>query len=249
MAEELGVTKPTALSQIKLMGIKYSIPTQIPQLNQNHIKKRFDYAQQLVGKKVDDLIFIDESYFQLYRNTFGNWHYEDECNFTTKPQTRIRFMVYGAISYYGKSELHIYDQGFSINSEGYCQILSQILIPFAEDYYESYKRTRKERQFKDWYLIHDNVPSHKSKYTTKFLIENTIETLNHPPNSPDLNPIELIWAILKKRVEKQKPTNQENLKAIIVEQWNLIELDIIQSCISHFQSRIEYVYKLEGKFY
>jgi len=34
---------------------------------------------------------------------------------------------------------------------------------------------------------------------------NNIALMSHPPNSPDLNPIELVWAILKKRVEEKNP--------------------------------------------
>jgi transposase len=36
-----------------------------------------------------------------------------------------------------------------------------------------------------------------------------------PPNSPDLNPIEMIWAIMKPRVKKLVPQTKAELEEII----------------------------------
>jgi hypothetical protein len=54
---------------------------------------------------------------------------------------------------------------------------------------------------------------------TKWLGEQNIDILGAwPGNSPYLNPIENLWSILKRRVDKQ-PTNLDKLQALIMQEW------------------------------
>ncbi|KAK6030336.1 hypothetical protein OSTOST_03537, partial [Ostertagia ostertagi] len=43
----------------------------------------------------------------------------------------------------------------------------------------------------------DNAPPHKSRYTTAKQKEWNIEAVQWPPESPDLNPIEMLWGNMK----------------------------------------------------
>lgn len=49
-----------------------------------------------------------------------------------------------------------------------------------------------------------------------------------PGNSPDLNPIQNLWSILKRRLNKQNPTNSHNLQALIMQEWAAISQDVVQ---------------------
>ncbi|KAL4473446.1 hypothetical protein ABPG72_012125 [Tetrahymena utriculariae] len=246
IADSLKVSKNTILNKMHEMGLSFSVPKQIPQLNESHIQKILKDCRLLLNKSRKNIIYTYESYFQLQRNTQGRWYFENEANFQSIPQTRVCLMVYACICWEGKSEIYIYEKGFKVNSDTQFSILEEILIPFAEEQFYHTKRKRKQIS---WQLLQDNSPSHCSIVTKQFLQDNNISILNHPPNSLDLNPIELALAILKLKVEKQQPKNEDSLRQDISNSWELIDQAYIQACIQHFKNRIQQVYKLNGRFY
>ena len=72
--------------------------------------------------------------------------------------------------------------------------------------------------------MHDNAPSHAANATIKFLTKRGIPVsrlMQWPLASPDLNPIENLWAIVKKRISDGGM--QYNSKS---EVWDAIQ----QSC-------------------
>ena len=65
----------------------------------------------------------------------------------------------------------------------------------------------------------DNAPSHVSTKALEFYEKNKIERIEWPAKSPDLNPIENIWAIVKRELEKRKVTKQAEIIENIQEIW------------------------------
>ena len=54
-----------------------------------------------------------------------------------------------------------------------------------------------------------------------------VQNLSHPAQSPDLNPIEGIWLIIKQRIRRRVFDSEEELKEALQEEWDKITMEEI----------------------
>ena len=96
-------------------------------------------------------------------------------------------------------------------------------------------------------LMEDNAPCHNAYYTTREREKEKVEKVDWPPNSPDFNPIEHIWTLLKRRILRRRGTERITsvgaMKAVLEEEWDRITiaeinleilklLDIMKRCLA-----------------
>ena len=102
----------------------------------------------------------------------------------------------------------------------YCEILQQSMIP-------SLQKLGSRAVFQ-----HDNNPKHTSKMTIALLKRLRVKIMDWPSISPDLNPIEHLWGILKQKLEVCKVSNICQLHDVIMEEWKSIP---VPTCKLHAQ--------------
>lgn len=118
------------------------------------------------------------------------FRYEKEHVKPSKRSGRITARLFGWINGAGVGELTDVGEG-RFNAEKYVEILDEVFIPSV-----------RAMLFPDrmpFSLVQDNSPIHSARIVKLWFQEHPeISLLPHPPRSPDLNPIEHIWATMTK---------------------------------------------------
>lgn len=144
-------------------------------------------------------------------------------------------MVWTCFSAQGPSPFHKIDG--IMNGEGYRAVLEHRMLPHAE--WNMPLR---------WVFQHDNNPKHTSKVAKEWLTNNRIQTLDWPAQSPDLNPIENLFGILKRRVAGHRFSNKEELFNKLKTEWENLPEDCFYSLVASMPKRCEDVIKNKGGY-
>ena len=98
--------------------------------------------------------------------------------------------------------------------------------------------------------MQDNAPSHAAVATIKDLEERSVRLIYWPSFSPDLNPIERLWNIMKNWINTHYPNNHktsyDTLRKQVREAWDAIREDTLEELIDTMQERCQDVIDAEG---
>ena len=101
-----------------------------------------------------------------------------------------------------------------------------------------------------WIFQQDGASPHKANTTNVFLATHCralSSDLHWPPHSPDLNVIENLWAILKRKMPRQGARTQDELWLQVQRIWDEITIDEINNLVDSFRSRLMAVIALHGE--
>ncbi len=117
----------------------------------------------------------------------------------------------------------------TMNANMYCDILKQSMIP-------SLQRLGRRAVFQ-----HDNDHKRTSKMTTALLKKLRVMVTDWPSMSPDLNLIEHLWGILKRKVEERKVSNIHQLRGVVMEEWKRTPVAICEALVNSMPKRVKAV--------
>ncbi|GFV71973.1 uncharacterized protein TNCV_2459061 [Trichonephila clavipes] len=82
-------------------------------------------------------------------------------------------------------------------------------------------------------FMQDRALCHTARSIKAFLAEQNIPLLDWPGNSPDMNPIEKVWELMKREVVKDVIANKTQLLERIILMWKYHPQmqETVQSCI------------------
>lgn len=252
-ARKLKESNPQLLSTVSVRSVsryvkkKLNLPSRRaarkPLLKPNHKLKRIVFARKYSAWSIENIrsiLWSDESTFTVTGTPTGrvrrprNSDRYDE-RYTVKTQKHPQsVMVWGAFSYYGVSKLYFLEKGQTMNSNAYLNLLINNLPECFVDCNAEV-------------FMQDGASCHTSKVIKDWMKDYSVNVIEDwPGNSPDLNPIENLWYIVKKELREQDTNSLPKLKAAIEEVWNNISNDILHKLVDSVPNRLKEVIKKKG---
>lgn len=232
----------TTRRRIHEFGFRSRVPKKKPFLSAKQKRRRLMWCRERLSwgtQEWNKVLFSDESVFCVSVGPQRNrvWRFTHEAFQANCLKRTVKFstsiMVWGCFSVHGLGKLCILKG--SVNSEAYKAVLDNFMIPASEDLFEG-----------DFIFQQDSASCHTSKTTMSWLKNNNIQLLPWPVNSPDLNPIENIWGLMKKNNEILAPKDQNELIKFVKLVWDNISKDQCKKLVQSMPDRLRDVIKAKG---
>lgn len=175
------------------------------------------------------VLFSDESHFEVQgqrshfvRRSIGEPIRPEHLEQRVKHPEKVMF--WGCFSHSGVGPL-VKVEGM-MNSKQYIATLRRHAVP----------ELRKKFPDNDGIFQQDLAPCHTAKQVGKFFTSKKVSVLQWPGNSPDLNPIENLWAIVKNHLRAKDCSTRASLLTAISEVWTENNSEMSEICAKLVES-------------
>lgn len=232
------VSKTTVRRRLGESGGKFIKEISKPLLSENHMVKRLQWAKK--HKKFDwkRVIFTDESTFQLFQSNRKVWQFIGRRKVYRTVKHPQKVHVWGCFSAQGFGKLICFER--NLDALFMCSIYERGLLPSACELFGEDNI--------DWILQEDNDPKHRSKICKKWKDDNEVTVLPWPSMSPDQNPIENVWQLLKIKISKKKISTTRKLKAILTKEWGQLSVQLAENLVNSMERRVAALIESRGDF-
>ncbi|KAG2463360.1 TCB1 transposase, partial [Polypterus senegalus] len=225
-------------------GLYGRVARRKPLLSKRHMAARLEFAKRhLKDSRTmrNTILWSDETKIELFgvnarRHVWrkpGTTHHQANTIPTVK-HGGGSIMLWGCFSAAGTGRL-VRIKG-KITAAMYRDILDENLLQSAID-------LRLGRRF---ICQQDNNPKHTAKISKEWLQDNSVNVLEWPSQSPDLNSIEHLWRDLKMAVHRRFPSNLMELERCCKEEWAKLAKDRCAKLVASYSKRLEAVIAAKG---
>lgn len=240
------VSTQTVRRTLKRAGLQPAKPRRKPKLTPAQRRARLEWAREHADKPADfwaHVIFSDETTFHLHHAMRGGyvWRYRDEELEPRFVQQVAKFGGFGLKVWACVTSRGIgYHRGLpeGLNSQTYIDILDKELRWTREYYFKDSKGVIFQQ---------DGAGEHRSKAVKDYFQRKKVRLLPWPAHSPDLSPIENLWADVKRRlVEQHRDLKKPELWPVVQELLEETDKEYIRNLFASMPERLAAVIEKKG---
>ena len=211
------------------------------QLSTENKRKRLIYAQTNLGIDWKRIWDFDEVHFDLWKGRHVvrfNVHTGHRRNFRplSKNQESVSLTFAAAINHNCKSDLVELPKNWHVGD--WTNIIENELLP-------SINWDPSKRRCRAW-IVDNDGKHHSLEILTMLGLHGLIPNGFLPPNSPDLNPIENVWHIMKQIILQRHAQNERQLRSAVAYAWECITPQILQNLHASLPHRMQQVIDANG---
>lgn len=239
----------TVRNALREAGLGATEKVSKPALTAKNVKDRLAFAETHKYWTVSDwerVVFSDETRVNRFNSDGRTWCWirdkKNLPNHTVKQTVKHgggSVMVWSCLTSRGVGNVYKIDG--RMNATNYLELLEEELYTTLVDF---------NFDLNEVIFQQDNAPVHMAKIVQEWFWEQPYDVMKWPAQSPDLNPIEHVWASMKRRLNyyPTAPRNLHELWTRIEEVYASISVDECRKLYASMPSRIAAVLKSKGSW-
>ena len=225
------------------LGFQHRAPRRKPLLTNQQRKKRVVFSKKYLNwdlEKWKTVLWSDEATFTVTGNRGGRVRlrrgtdpfHPKYTEGTVKHPDSV--MVWGAFGYHGAGKLIVLPKNLTVNKDRYLELLA--------DHLEDCFTVCQSEIFQQ-----DGAPAHTAKLIREWFEWVGVDYIRDwPGNSPDLNPIENLWGLIKRRLRGRDTSTVPKLVKEIEDIWEHFEPSLLQNLALSVPLRLKSCVKRKG---
>jgi transposase len=243
---ELDVSRMTIDRRLQEAGLFGRVARHKRDYTEEEVRKRLSFAngyKNWTKEMWEKVLFSDEKCFYgkgfcgrvWVRRPIGEALNPEYC--VHKVSHPVKVNVWACFCAAGVGYCHIFNE--TLDGSLLKDILADNLVPSAQLHF-SFDPPEQ------WFLLHDNDKKFTSDIVKAQLHRTGVTTIDFPPYSPDLNPMENLWNSIAREVEKYNCDTIEKLQDVIADEWEKIDKNLMQSLVHSMPTRCKAVIDAKG---